>query len=701
MSAEIKEIFLQEAKDLLNSLESDIIRLEGEFDRDLFNNVFRCVHTLKGSSGVAGYTSVYEYAHQLENLMDLVRSDQLDIGENVFDVLLDSLDWFKLAIYGDEDEVREADGLKETLLDKIYACINTGVKTAGSGDVAADDVKPDKASEYNYYKVIARFRENICESGIDPMMIIEDLVSQGTVIYRKVDKSKLPPFREIDPTMCYFSWEIVIKSTKNYDEIMDIFMFVKDDNEIEVHDVTGYFNEGDINTYSQEVKVGEILVNRGIITEDELEDVIQSQEKENRKLGDLIVEKGYATESDMKIALNEQDKIRKKMDTGTLRVDTVKLDSIMNLLGEIVIGQSTLKKMAEELHEESAYRLKNALYGLDRITREFQEQLMSIRMIQVGPTFEQFRRFVRDQAKAAGKEINFEIEGKETELDKTVIEKIGDPLKHMIRNSIDHGLETADEREKAGKPRAGTLSLRAFHQEGSVIIEVSDDGRGINPGKIRKKAIEKGFLDEKEEASESRLYSFLFRPGFSTAEKVGELSGRGVGMDVVKTNIESLRGTIDIISQMGGGTMVRIKLPLTLAIIEGMLVRVGSYTYIIPLLSILESIQPDKNSLKTVEGKGEVILHRGEYVTLVRLYDFFKIQPDFEEPWDCLVVISESAGEKVGIMVDELLGQQQIVIKSFDNDITVSRAISGASVLGDGNVALILDIHGFISELAK
>ncbi|HOK93897.1 MAG TPA: chemotaxis protein CheW, partial [Spirochaetota bacterium] len=280
-----------------------------------------------------------------------------------------------------------------------------------------------------------------------------------------------------------------------------------------------------------------------------------------------------------------------------------------------------------------------------------------------------------------------------------VIEKIGDPLKHMIRNAIDHGIETSDERKRRGKPSHWIITLKAYHQEGNVYIDIIDDGRGLDVEKIKKKAIDLGLISSDEEVSKERIVSFIFHPGFSTAEKATELSGRGVGMDVVKTNIEQLRGSVDIKTKEGEGTLIRIKLPLTLAIIEGMLVRVGTSILIIPLLSVIETIQIKKEDYKTVEGKGEVILVRGEYISLIRLYELFGINSNNVNPWDGLIVIVESDGEKLGIMIDDLLGQQQIVIKSLDHYISESRAISGATILGDGRVALILDIHGMIEEI--
>jgi two-component system chemotaxis sensor kinase CheA len=691
----IKEIFLEEAKEILEQVEADVVSLEENFNPELLNVIFRHVHTLKGSSGIAGFDEVYEFNHKLENLMDLIRSGKLNITSEIIDVLLQSFDWTKLFLFGDDNTSKEQlDQIKEVLLEHIDVYVKTpSLTTSQSGNEAVSPKTP-----FNYFRIKADFKENIFEHGIDPLMIMQDLLSLGTVIYKNVDRSKLPEFEDMDPEKCYLSWKLILKTEHSRQKVDDIFLFVKEDNDIVVEDITaGYEEEGE--AYITERKIGEILVKKGIITETELSEVIQSQEKENRKLGDIVVDKGFATEHEIMNALNEQDKIRKKVDTGTVRVDTNKMDNLMNLLGEIVIGQSSIARIADDLDDEMAFRMKNALHALDRTTREFQEQIMSIRMIPVGPSFEQFLRFVRDAAHSEGKEIRLEMEGKETELDKTVIEKIGDPLKHMIRNAIDHAIETPEERVAAGKERTGHIWLRAYHQEGNVFIEISDDGRGINKKKLHEKAVKKELILPDEEVSDSRLLSFIFLPGFSTAAQVGELSGRGVGMDVVKTNIEALRGSVEIETEEGKGTTFRIKLPLTLAIIDGMLVRVGKNTYIIPLLSIMETIQAREEDIKTIEGKGEVVIAREEYISLVRTYKHFGIEADHTDPWEALQVIVESSGEKVALMVDDLLGQQQTVIKSLDKVITESRSISGAAILGDGSIALIIDIHGLISEI--
>jgi two-component system chemotaxis sensor kinase CheA len=692
----IREVFLNEAREVLPNIESDLVLFEAGSDGDTLNRIFRYVHTLKGSSAIAGFENVSDLMHGIENVLDRLRSGTLEIDQRLIDIFLGCLDWVKMVLFdGKADSA--GDAIKMNLIDRMKEYSAGEGKTPG--EVRTEE---SPAVGYRYFRVRAKFRDDIFESGIDPLSIIEDLVSLGTVVEMKIDDTNMPDIDSLDPEKCYLGWDITLKSKCKMEKIDEVFLFVKDDNEINVEDVSSrYVGEESDEKYMEEKKIGEILVRKGIITKDELDNVLGLQDIKNRKIGDIIVEKGFATPSEIQYALGEQERIRLKVETGTVRVDTKKLDSIMNLLGEIVIGQSGLTRIADELPEEQGFMLKNALYGLDRTTREFQEQIMSIRMIPIGPTFEQFRRFVRDTARDLCKEIMLEIFGEETELDKTVIEKIGDPLKHMIRNAIDHGIENPGEREPRGKTREGRIRLNAYHQEGNVFIEVTDDGAGLDRNKIRERAVSLGLLRAGDEIADEKLFSFIFMPGFTTSEEAGGLSGRGVGMDVVKTNIESLRGTVEIKTAENVGTTFLIKLPLTLAIIEGMMLRSGENVYIVPLLSIVECIQPGKGDVEQFEGKGELIQVRGKYVPLVRLYEYFGIKADCENPWETIVVIVESERDTIGIMVDELLGQQQIVIKTLSGDITKTRAVSGAAILGDGKVALILDIHGLCGEMAK
>ncbi|MBN2079468.1 MAG: chemotaxis protein CheA [Spirochaetes bacterium] len=690
----IRDVFLNEAREILAGVESDLVLLEEGGDAELLNRIFRCAHTLKGSSSMAGFGEVSAFMHGLESVLDRLRSGDLAVSESLVNLFLGSFDWVKLALFGGDDGT-EGNGMRVRLEEMMAEYTGDEAPSCGRVDVAG------KSPEHRSYRVRARFREGIFGSGIDPLSIIEDFISLGEIEDLKVDTSALPGLMDLDPEKCHLAWDVTVRTVEPLAKAEEVFLFVRDDNEILLEDVTDLHEEkaAEEERCLEDRKIGEILLRRGIVTGKELDEVLSVQDGRNRRIGDIIVEKGFATEEEIRAALREQDRIRTRIDNGTVRVETRKLDVLMNLLGEIVIGQSGLARIAEELQDEQGQRLTNALYGLDRTTREFQEQIMSIRMIPVGPVFGQFRRFVRDAARDHGKEIRLEIYGEETELDKTVIEKIGDPLKHMIRNAIDHGIEGPEERVAAGKGREGRIRLNAYHREGSVYIEVSDDGRGLDRERIRAKAVDLGLLKPDEEVDDDDISKLLFAPGLTTAESAGDLSGRGVGMDVVKTNIEALRGTVEIESVKGAGTTLRIRLPLTMAIIEGMLVRSGANVFIIPLLSIIECVQPAREDIETVGGRGELLMVRGTCVPLVRLYDYFETTSLVRNPWEALVIIVESGRDMLGIMVDEVVGQQQIVIKSLGDHVTATRAVSGAAILGDGRVALILDVHGLSGEI--
>ena len=377
--------------------------------------------------------------------------------------------------------------------------------------------------------------------------------------------------------------------------------------------------------------------------------------------------------------------------TATIRVETDKLDKLVNLVGELVIGVARVNQLAERSGGEE---LGSAVEALDHISRDLQEQVMRVRMIPVEGTFNRFQRVVRDLAGEMGKKIRLEMSGTETELDKNVIEQIADPLKHLIRNSADHGLEMPAARVAAGKPEMGTIWLRAYQQEGKIFIEVADDGAGINRQRVLSKAVERGLVASGAQLSDSEAFGLMFQPGFSTAEKVTEVSGRGVGLDVVRQNIEALRGSVEVESKPGMGTTFRIKLPLTLAIIDGMTVSVGAEILTMPLLSIVESLRPKAAEVQTVEGRGELISVRGEYLPLVRLHEVFGLPTERKDPTQALVVIIESVGRRFGVLVDDILGEQQAVIKSLEQNYQKVEGVAGATILGDGRVSLILDIHG-------
>ncbi|HJW85668.1 MAG TPA: chemotaxis protein CheA [Candidatus Brocadiaceae bacterium] len=437
------------------------------------------------------------------------------------------------------------------------------------------------------------------------------------------------------------------------------------------------------------VKLGEILVIKGDVSEEQLEVALKEQSKH---LGQILVEKGSTTPEKVNSALKIQNKMGKAT-SETVKVDTQKLDSLVNLVGELVIANALIN----EFLGSNANGANKNISHLNKIVKEIQDEVMSMRMVPLKSTFQKMARLVRDVSSKMGKKVHLEISGEDTELDKTVTEEIGDPLVHIIRNSIDHGIESNEERIAKGKPAEGLVRLDAFHRGGNIVIEIEDDGKGLCKERLLKKAIEKGLIEPNASLSDQQIYNLIFAAGFSTAEKVTDISGRGVGMDVVKKNVERLRGKVDISTVEGKGTKISIKLPLTLAIIDGMIVQVGAEKYIVPMLSIEESIRPKKDDISTVLHRGELINVRGKLLPMVRLHNLYNVKPKKTNPWEALILIVEGEGHRCGLLVDDLLGQQQIVIKSLGEQFRNIKGISGGAILGDGHIGLILDVGGIIN----
>lgn len=437
--------------------------------------------------------------------------------------------------------------------------------------------------------------------------------------------------------------------------------------------------------------LGEILLEKGEINEEQLEMALQEQ-AQGKRLGEILVEKGITTPETINNALKIQSVVG-KASSDTVKVSTEKLDNLVNLVGELVIANALI---SETLGSNGNGANKN-LSHLSKIVKDIQDQVMCMRMVPLKSTFQKMARLVRDVSAKVGKKVRLEISGEDTELDKTVIDEIGDPLVHIIRNSIDHGIEPQEERIARGKPADGLVRLNAFHRAGNIVIEIEDDGKGLCKEKLLKKALEKGLVEENASLSDQQIYNLIFAAGFSTAEKVTDVSGRGVGMDVVKKNVERLRGKVELSTVEGKGTKLSIKLPLTLAIIDGMIVQVGPEKYIVPMLSIEESIRPKKEDISTVQQRGELINVRGDLLPMVRLHNLYNVQPKKTNPWEALIVVVEGEGQRCGILVDDLLGQQQIVIKSLGEQFRNICGISGSAILGDGRIGLILDVGGIMS----
>ena len=444
-------------------------------------------------------------------------------------------------------------------------------------------------------------------------------------------------------------------------------------------------------------RLGEILVTQAGVPQEEIDAALQKQ----KRVGEILVEDKVVTPEQIARALETQAAAAPKGDAASIRVHTEKVDKLVNLVGEMVITQSMLAQIVSRFTADQLPRLHEAVEAMERHTRDLQERVMAVRMQPIKTVFGRFHRLVRDLAGTLGKQIRLEVTGEETELDKTVIDRIGDPLTHLVRNCVDHGIEAPDVRMAAGKPAQGVVGLHAFHQGGSIFIEVRDDGRGLDAARIRRKALENGLVKEGDVLTDEQLYGLIFRPGFSTAERVTDVSGRGVGMDVVQRNIVSLGGQVAIASVSGHGTTFTIKLPLTLAILDGLSVLVGDETYIIPLVNITESIRPKAEQVQSIVGEGEIVNVRGRVLPIVRLHEVLGVVPRVLDPTKSLLVLVENGREQVALLVDELVGQHQVVIKSLETNYQRVEGVSGATIMGDGHVALILDIPGLVRMASR
>lgn len=686
-NTDIRDIFFQETGEILEQLEQDILILEDSSQiKEIINKIFRGAHTIKGSAAFMMFTGMSSFAHSMENVFDLIRKEELQADSNLVNALLKGVDILKKMLDNPEEYTEEI--LKSNAeISSTLNEINKYIPRLNSGPKNLSKIQVDE----KYYKLMLNFNKDVFETGIDPLILIEELSTKGEMVGYDVNIGELPDIYAIDPYVLYIKWIILIKTKYPKKEIEDVFVFLSDDNDIQIDEVD--IKEIDV----EEKKLGEILVAKGIIQDSDIEKALSNQPK----LGEILIKEGKVSSLQVEKIVSQQQEARTVKESTSIRVDTQKLDKLMNLVGELVINQARVAQLSSKKGNLNLLELSSTAETLDRITREIQEQIMRARMIPIESTFNQFQRLVRDTSSEKGKDIKLNILGKKTELDKTIIELIGDPLKHMIRNSIDHGLETREERLNIGKNESGTITLNAYHESGNIVIEVVDDGRGLNKEKILTKAREKGLVQGDRELSNDEIYQLIFLPGFSTVDQVSEISGRGVGMDVVKNNITKLRGSVEIHTKEGEGTTFKIILPLTLAIIDGMLVKVGEELYVIPLLSIVESIRPKASEVQHVNVESEVVSVRGEYIPLIRLYELFSVKTDYTDPSKALVVIVNVGKNKACLLVDDIIGQQQAVIKSLEENYKAMKGISGATILGDGMVAMILDVPAIIKMVTN
>ncbi|GAB6096334.1 chemotaxis protein CheA [Desulfatiferula olefinivorans] len=680
-----RQAFKEEAYELLTELESSLLELENSpGDMEQIGRVFRAMHTIKGSGAMFGFNDIAEFTHNVETVFDRVRSGRLPVTRKLVSLTLSARDYIK--------ELLDAAGQEDTV-DKTQARMIIDELQTLTDQPGALEEEPQRVSEAPEAMTTFRIRfkphPDIFSSGTNPLLLINELRDMGDCVV-VAHTENLPPIEALDPEACYLYWDIILTTAKDKNAVRDVFIFVEDDAEITI-DVVAEEDAYGL-TVNGEDKLGEILLKRGDLTGEALERALKSQ----RRIGEILIDEKLASKTAVKSALAEQNQIKKRIgkrseesSTSSIRVPAEKLDQLVDLVGELVTVQARLSQKAVNQDDPD---LVSIAEEVETLTSGLRDNAMGIRMLQIGTTFATFRRLVRDLSGELGKSIELTTSGGETELDKTVIERLKDPLVHIIRNAIDHGIEAPAVRRKAGKPEGGTIDLSAEHSGAHVLIRIRDDGKGLDPVMIRKKALEKGLLQGDEELNDQETLNLLFAPGFSTAEKVTDLSGRGVGMDVVKKSIESLRGSIDLASVPGEGTVITLKLPLTLAIIDGLLVTIGSGYFVLPLSSVEECVELPRDS----RGKnGNILNVRGEIVPFVRLRDEYEIQektPDLEH-----VVIMETYGKRVGFVVDHVIGSHQTVIKNLGAAFQDARDISGATILGDGTVALIIDVNKIVN----
>ena len=707
---EITEIFLEESLEGLDTMETGLLGLEtGEADEEIMNDIFRAAHSIKGGAGTFGFMDVSEFTHGVETLLDEMRAGDRDVTPEAVQLLLRSVDRLR-AMMDEIQTTGQVDiSLNSQLEEEIALMLDsssndTSVTSTGESDQASNsisgielidvtDVGGSEKQEDSDSRWAIEFTPHLqmLQKGSDPILIFNELTKIGNleVICNTDD---LPDIDALAPENCYLSWKLTLIGAVSEEQIYEIFDWVLDDCDLQVEEESEWVSAQDLKL-SQNHK------------EESSKEITEVKDNTNDKKN---IDKDESFANHLPVNKNpEKPKAVKTpkapKESTSIRVSIEKVDSLLNLVGELVITQSMLKRFGTDVNNEDMNDLSEGLTQLERYTRELQENVMDIRMLPISFTFNRFPRLVHDISRKLGKKVELEVIGEQTELDKTVLEKIGDPLVHLVRNSLDHGIEESTDRIANGKPEVGKLTLSATQEGGNIVIRVNDDGAGINKDKLVKKAIEKGIIGPDDQLSDERIHNLIFHAGFSTVEEVSDLSGRGVGMDVVRRNIKDLGGRVEVQSEMGVGTSFTIRLPLTLAILDGQLVRVGDETYIMSLLSIVETVLLKENDINDIAGRADVYQMRGEFIPIIWLKDILQgCENDPHVNREGLLVVVEADGRRVGLFVDELLDQQQVVIKNLDDNFRQVDGVSGATILGDGTVALILDIpgvlHGCLSD---
>lgn len=726
-------VFFEESFEGLELMEAALLELDVDNpDSEQINAIFRAAHSIKGGSGTFGFVQVSEFTHILETLLDKVRDGGHAIDADGIELFLQSVDCLRSLLEALQAE-QEPDLQRANQLARVFQAVLDGATYADSSSQV--NTNPPQDNEINEVlepglpatpeaENLGTVRQQIgftidfkpdtdmLKGGNDPVRMLRELATLGE-IKTTLDASELPPLESLVADNCYVSWHIELITSCKIDDVEEVFEWVEDECELSITPIMADApnvgnNQSEDAQSNSNAQAADTTGQRLVMPSGPLPSLDELQ------LPSPAVPKSFEAAHPIESPVQEAIKIPveakpakakpAKVESSSIRVGIDKVDSLINLVGELVITQSMLGQMgsaSDSINEENIGHLREGLVQLEQNTRELQDSVMRIRMLPISFTFNRLPRMVRDISLQLGKQVQLELSGENTELDKTVMEKISDPMVHLIRNALDHGIEMPEVRKAVGKPELGTIALNAFHQGGSIVIEMTDDGGGIDTERLLAKARGNGLIGESELLTQDQKLELLFAPGLSTSEQVSDLSGRGVGMDVVRRNIQELNGSVEVSTEIGKGSTFRIRLPLTLAILDGQLVTVADQTYIFPLVSISESLQIDGAKVNNLAGGSDVYSLREEYIPILRLDRLFGLRQGEAVLDGSLLVVIESEGQKIGVVVDELLAQQQVVIKSLEDNYIRVLGVSGATILGDGNVAMIIDAVGLSSLAGK
>jgi two-component system chemotaxis sensor kinase CheA len=652
--------FLNEADELLSQIEEVVLDLSGidlsaASHTEEINHLFRAFHTIKGSGAMFGFDAVARFTHHVESTLDRVRDGAMPLSRELLDAVLASKDQIRILLDCPAEAGAEAEAKGQSIIENLHRLLTGSHATGVSGSVTTTDrIDTSAVRQSQIWNIRFVPGPELMAFGTDPILLLNELRSLGEC--RVVAHTeKIPSLHSIQPDHCFLWWEIAIRTNAGLNALRDVFIFVEDSSEVIIH----------------------------LAEPQALEQVVAAPAASRMEHG---TEEHPVASPETRSDAGRRNSLR----DSTVRVPAEKLDRLVNLVGELVMNQSRLTQAASKV---DSTELAVPVEEIERLVSELRDSVLGIRMMPIGTTFSRFKRLVHDLSQELGKEIEMVTDGADTELDKTVLDQLGDPMVHLIRNSIDHGIEPAEERVQKGKSRSGTIRLTAVHTGSNVVVSIQDDGRGLNSEAIRLKAVERQLISPETALSEKDIYSLIFLPGFSTAKQVTSVSGRGVGMDVVKRQIDALRGSITVSSEEGQGTTISLTLPLTLAIIDGLLIEVARDQFIVPMSVVMENVELQRADRSRNNGRN-VISVRGELIPYIDLRKTFHMIGD--EPAINRIVILRREDQRVGLLVDRILGSHQTVIQSLGRFYRDIEVFSGATIMGDGRVALIVDVAGLI-----